>query len=112
MTEFRARIGKVRMKAGAQVSVIEGGRKSPEGACEGDLMREAREAAEHGEMEAFLLVTIHDGSARFSHRIERGCSFPRSLMPAYVAELIRRYALTEHDARKVFDDMFAWVDKR
>lgn len=115
MNEFRARIGRVRMKnGGADVRVLEGARSDWQGeeTPEATLLRSAREIAAEGPVAAFVIVTFGpDGRTCFNSRFTDESPITRSLMPTYVAELVRRYVIVQEEARARFDDMFQWVER-
>jgi hypothetical protein len=123
VTEFRARIGRIRMKnGGADVRVLN---RNPDGAASidpngedwrGTVVRNARAVADMATSEAplvgYLLIGFYgDGctSVGFRYDVDR-CPVPRALMPSWVAEIIRRDMITEPDTRDVFNDMFYWRD--
>lgn len=115
MSEFRARIGRVRMKnGGADVRVIQ---RQDEGEdWRGTVIRNARTVADHATEDAplvgYLLIGFYgDGcsSVGFRYDPER-TPIPRALMPAWVEEVVRRDMLTAVEAKDTFNDMFEWRD--
>lgn len=108
---FAARIGRVRMKAGgADVHIIDGWSSPDEETVGATLVRSARDYADVG-VHSFMLIGFdNSGDVLFQHRTDGKLPLPRTLLPAYVAEMIRRYVLTDTQARIVFDDMFQWVE--
>jgi hypothetical protein len=116
VSEFRARIGRVRMKnGGADVRLLE----SKPGLDGGDdwrgaIVRNARTVAEQGTTESplagYVLVGVfQDGSASVGYRYDPDtCPIPRSLFPSWLAEIIRRDLITDNSARDVFNEMFEW----
>ena len=112
MNDFRARIGRVRMKSGgADVHIIEGFALPDEESPEATLNRSAREAADGGGVAAFALtVFMSDGRVLFNWRHTDECPIARTLLPEYIGELVRRYALTRHEAEETFDSMFQWAE--
>ena len=112
MSDFAARVGRVRMKnGGAYLTVIEGWQSPDEETCEAALYDVTREVADRRDLSAFFLTTMHtDGEVTFSHFIDGDCGIPRTLLPAYVGELVRRNVLTRSDSRQVFETMFEWAE--
>lgn len=118
MAEFRARISRVRMKAGgADVRVL---RQEPANGDEdwrGTILANAKRIADASEESAplvgYLIVGLFgDGSTSTGFRCDHArCSIPRALWPAWMEEVVRREVVTEPRARAVFDDMFEWQDK-
>jgi hypothetical protein len=113
MTDFRARIGRVRMKSGgADVRVLHTPQPNDGGTenWRGKLIEHAKEVAGYeGVLDGYVVIGLwEDGcrslAYRFSPRI------PRDLMPSYVAEMLRRDAITEHEAKETFNSMFEWRD--
>lgn len=118
MTEFRAHIGRIRMKnGGADVRVLNRDPVNPDGEnWRGKIIENARVIAafdEPGsELVGYLMIGIFtDGktSLGFRHDKER-CPIPLSLMPSWVAELVRRDMIVEREARDTFNEMFEWVE--
>lgn len=111
MSEFAARIARVRMKkGGADLHIIEGWQEPEEESSAATLVRSAREYADVGVAGFILLGFDNEGQVLFQHRTDGDLPIPRTLLPTYVAELVRRYVLTDTQARVVFDDMFKWVE--
>jgi hypothetical protein len=110
--EFRARIGRVRMKGGgADVRVIEGFAIPRGESASASLAREARECLQAGDIAAFVFLAISpEGRCHFAYRYESGCPLSRNLLPSYIEELTRTMIVTRAEASKVFDDMFEWRD--
>lgn len=118
MTEFRARIGRVRMKnGGADVLILPA---KPNGDDEiswrGALVRAAKMVAENdhsGELAGYFIAGIFsDGatSTGFRYDPER-CPIPRALMPAWIEEIVRRDMVTAVEADGVFNEKFEWVER-
>jgi hypothetical protein len=114
MNEFRARIGRVRMKnGGADVRVIEGFSppKAEAESVAGAMLRASRDMAEEGPIGAFLTVAFTEsGGVLFNWKYTAECGLSRTLMVPYIAELARRYLLTREEASECFNDMFKWVE--
>jgi hypothetical protein len=113
MNEFRARIGRVRMKSGgADVRVIEGFRvPDDDESPAATLHRTARELTAEGQVAAFVIAAfMTDGRVSFNWRYTDDCPMARTLMPPYIAELTRRYVLTREEASQRFNEMFEWVE--
>lgn len=116
MNEFRARIGRIRMKnGGADVRVVDRQPTNPDGEnwC-GTVVRNARAVAEHSTptdpLVGYILVGFYAGGATsigFRYDPER-CVIPRSLMPAWIAEVVRRDMITASEAKSTFNEMFEW----
>jgi hypothetical protein len=116
MTDFSARISRVKMKdGGADVRVL----RSKPGLDGGDdwrgaIVRNARAVAEMGSdaqpLVGYVLVGVFgDGSASVGYRYDPdACPIPRALFPAWVAEVVRRDLITDVEARDVFHQMFEW----
>jgi hypothetical protein len=119
MADFAARIGRVRMKnGGADVRVLES-KPGLDGAEDwrGAIVRNARAIAEMATDDAplsgYVVVGLYgDGctSVAFRYDLESGGIIPRALLPAYVAEVIRRDLISAEESRDVFNDMFQWVE--
>lgn len=117
MTEFRARISRVRTKAGAHLSFLPtpltwGDPAEPEN-WRGKLVHHAKTIADNDEtgskLDGFAVIGFFsDGSTSIGFRMPE--RIPRCLMPAYVAEILRRDVITDHEAERVFDDKFEWVE--
>lgn len=118
MTEFRARVGRIRMKnGGADVRVLERTIDSGDGEdWRGTVVRNARAlgefATEDAPLVGYILIGFYgNGESSVGFRYDdKLCHIPRSLMPAWVAELIRRDMVTVPEAREVFDSKFECVD--
>lgn len=114
MTEFRARIGRIRMKnGGAEVRLLKGG-VSDVPDRRGELMRHARRLAEMSEQSDPLVGHIVIGFYA-SGKSSVGCFYdgdtcpvPRALLPAWTEELVRRDLVTDPEARDIFDQKFEW----
>jgi hypothetical protein len=112
MTEFRARIGRIRMKnGGADVHVLNGFTPPDnDEAVEATLFRTAREIVADP-VSAFMLVAFApDGRTFFNWRWTDGSPISRTMMVPYIAELARRYVISREEASERFDEMFQWVD--
>lgn len=118
MTDFAARIGRVRMKnGGADVHVLES-KPGPDGAEDwrGAVVRNAKAVAEMGTdaspLVGYLLIGIFgDGATSVGFRVDEDrCVVPRALFPAWVAEIVRRDLVSAQEAEIVFDNRFQWVE--
>lgn len=118
MTEFRARIGRIRMKnGGADVRVLES-KRGPDGGDDwrGAIVRNAKSVAEQDTPDSplvgYILIGMYgDGATSVGFRYDNDrCLIPRSLMPAWVAEIIRRDMVTAPEASDKFNEMFYWQD--
>jgi len=109
VTVARTRIGRVRMKSGgADLRVLHQTTPNPEGKnYRGALLNGARKISEMGspgsDLVGFFIVGFFsDGSASVGfHWDNERSPIPRSLMPAYVAELVRRDMITCPEADEV-----------
>jgi hypothetical protein len=116
MAEFRARIGRIRMKnGGADVRVLPTAPSLPD--RRGGMMKHTRMVIDHSEEHDPLVGHIVIGffasgksSVGFYHNPDT-CPIPRALLPAWIKELVRRDLITEVEARDVFNEMFEWRDK-
>jgi len=119
VSEFRARIGRIRMKnGGAEVRVLTS-KPGPDGADDwrGAIVRNARAVAEMGTndnpLAGYVLVGIfEDGgtSVGWRYNFEARNAIPRMLLPSWLAEIVRRDLISGNEARGVFNEMFQWVD--
>jgi hypothetical protein len=118
MSEFAARISRVRMKDGASVTILPtpmdyGDPDLPEN-WRGKLIEHAKRIAGYdepkSELDGFLVIGMFsDGSTSIGLRIPD--RLPRPLIPGYVAEILRRDVITECAAERVFDAHFEWVEQ-
>ncbi len=117
--EFRARIGRIRMKnGGADVRVIDRSAVSPGGEdWRGNIIDCARKSAglatEDAPLVGFVVVGLYgDGAASVGYRYDlESRTIPRALLPEWIAEIIRRDMIAQPDAREVFNEMFEWRDE-
>lgn len=109
MSEFRARIGRIRMKSGgADLRVLHTPMPNADGEenWRGKMIENAKGIASYeGDLDGYVVIGLwRDGrrslAYRFSPRI------PRELMPSYVAEMLRREEIVKHEARETFNSMF------
>jgi hypothetical protein len=106
------RIGKVRMKAtGFEFRVIDGPR-DPENDMGATMMRHARETSQwQGMVGSIVIGVFEDGKSSVAFRWDdKACPIPRSLVPAWLAEIARRELITDIEAAEIFDSKFEWVD--
>lgn len=116
MTEFRARIARIRMKnGGAEVRVLRREPINPDGEdYRGKVVENARRVAEMATDEAplvgYVLVGLYrDGTTSVGYRYDlNDCPVPRMILPEWIAEIIRRDMITAPEARDVFNEMFEW----
>ena len=116
MTEFKARIGRVRMKnGGADVRLIEGfapRSREEEETPEATLLRSAREISAEGPVACFAIVSFSsEGKVAFNWRFTDESPIARTLLPSYISELVRRYMITREEASVRFNEMFEWREK-
>lgn len=106
------RIGKVRMKeTGFEFRVIPGV-ESPTDDFGATMIRHAREIATAESVAGFIILGVsEDGGYRCGFRWDDARSpMPRTLVPSYVAEVLRRELITDVSAETVFDQKFEWVE--
>jgi hypothetical protein len=118
VTEFAARIGRIRMKAGgADVRVLDTKRSDGEGEnWRGKIMENARVTADMATdaepLVGYVVIGVYAGGAStvsFRYDPERS-HIPRTLFPAWVEETIRRDMITNREASDTFNEMFEWRD--
>lgn len=108
MTVARVRIGRVRMKAGgADLRVLHNCSPIPADNWRGKFMEHSRAISEMGspgsELVGYLVIGVFSDDAvstAFRWNNPRS-AIPRSLMPAYVAEIVRRDMVTAPEADEV-----------
>ena len=115
MTEFRARIGRVRMKnGGADIHVLDRNDDNDGENWRGKIIEHARQIAEQGEpdssLSGFLVIGFFsDGRTSTGFRYDKDrCPIPRALMPSWIAEIIRRDMITGAEAEYTFNQMYEW----
>lgn len=118
MTDFAARIRRVRLHGGADVHVLQTPMPDdingdPEN-WRGKLISHAKNISGQGEpggeLDGYLIVGLfEDGSSSLAFRLP--ARIPQCLVPAYITELIRRDAVVSREAERVFDYKFEWVEK-
>lgn len=119
MTDFAARISRVRMKEGADIHVLHTPREhlNENGEAEnlrGKIIEHAKQVAAYDEptstLDGFLVIGLyHDGSASVGFRLP--ARIPSALAPAYIAEMLRRDAVTSRESQNTFNRMFYWQDR-
>lgn len=117
MDEARTRIGRVRMKnGGADVRVLHQQPANGEEDWRGSILKNARAVSEQATDDAplvgYVLVGIYaDGCTSVGYRYDsKTCPIPRTLLPAWLAETVRRDLLINEEARDVFNEMFEWKE--
>jgi hypothetical protein len=118
MSEFAARIRRVRLKmGGADVHILERKGVNPDGEdWRGTILGHAKSiaalATDDAPLAGFLVIGFFgDGATSAGFRMDQAkCAVPKAMWPAWAAEIVRRDMITEGEARNVFDDMFQWVD--
>lgn len=106
------RIGKVRMKdTGFEFRVIQGV-VDPETDNGARLLRAARSIGCDHDLVGYLVIGLtRGGGYRCGYRWhDEESPIPRTLMPSYLAEVVRRELVTECVAEDVFDQKFEWVE--
>lgn len=105
-----ARIGRIRMKdGGAEIRVLhqETADAGGEENWRGKIVEHARMIAEDSKPDAelvgfFVLGLFSDGSHSMGLRLDDDrCPIPRTLMPAYVEDIIRRDCITGPEAEGI-----------
>lgn len=117
MSEFAARIGRIRMKSGGAEFRILNNQKVIDGEEDwrGSVIKAARSLGEHATDEVplvgYLVIGFYsDGMVATGYRYDDRCPVPKALMPAWLAEIVRRDVLMEGEARFVFNEMFERID--
>lgn len=113
MSEFRARIGRVRMKSGgADVRLFPTAPTLPD--RRGEMMRHTRIVIDNSEETDPLVGHVVIGFFA-SGKSSVGCFYdgaacpvPRALLPAWTEELVRRDLVTDPEIREIFDQKFEW----
>lgn len=117
MSDFRARIRRVRMKDGADVTILDTERPhgDPENPSNwrGDMIRHAKMIGDGDEpgsrIQGYLVVGMFsDGRTSIGYKLDS--TIPRTLMVAWLSEILRRDMITELEAERVFDEHFQWVE--
>jgi hypothetical protein len=106
------RIGKVRMKAtGFEFRVIPGA-DDPESDIGASMIRHARSIAQwQGLAGAIVIGVFEDGRNSVGFRWDDARSpLPRSVMPTWIAEIVRREMITAPEAGEVFNENFQWAE--
>jgi hypothetical protein len=107
MAEFRARIGRIKMKnGGAEVRILPATSPNPDGEdWRGKIIENARYIAEQATNDAplvgyFILGMFGDGCTSTGFRFDPSfCNIiPRALMPSWIAEIARRDIVTSAEA--------------
>lgn len=116
--EFRTRLRRVRMKnGGADVRVLDLPKPNPEGEdWRGSIIASARQIGEYVSDEkplvGYVILGLYgDGTTSLGWRYDfEICPIPRALLPAWLAEVVRRDLISECEARDVFNEMFEWQE--
>lgn len=106
-----ARIGRIRMKnGGAEVRLIRQETPNPDGEnWRGDIVRCARNIAGHSkpgsELVGFVVLGLFaDGATSIGWRYDyERAMVPRAVLPAWIAEVIRRDLITHPEAVETFN---------
>lgn len=107
MNEFRARIGRVRMKAGgADVVVLD--QERIVGNMPTEFMDHARfmalDSEPGSELAGYVIVALYsDGARNVGFDLTGDHKVPRELLPALFAELVRRKVLMQAEACEVIN---------
>jgi len=105
------RIGKVRMKeTGFEFRVMQGP-PEPESDFGARMMACARAISSDPDLVGYVVIGLTPDAYRCGFRWDdEHSSIPRTLFPAYMAEVLRREMLTGPEAASVFDEKFEWVE--
>ena len=108
---FAARIRSVRMKnGGATVRVLHTPQPNDGENWNGKMVENAKAMAGQGDVTGYVVLAFYaDGTRSAGFRMTP--LVPRELFPSYVAEILRRDAITEYEAEMVFDRKFEWRDE-
>lgn len=93
-----ARIGKIRLKSsGTEVRILNRQEREDGENYKGLIIQHARMIAETDEeMVGFVVIGLFaDGSFNDSCRLDASGAVGRTMMPSYVAEIVRRSVITE-----------------
>lgn len=95
-----ARIGKIRLKSGgAEVRLLHRQTREDGENWRGVIVDHAREIAAHqpndGMVGFFIVAMFEDGGYSSSHRMDKAARIHRTLLPSYIAEVVRRDMLME-----------------
>lgn len=94
----RVRIGKIKMKAGgAEVRILPRQSRDDGENYKGLIVNHARMIADDDkEMVGFVVIGIFaDGTYNEGSRLDAGAAIGRTMLPSYIAEIVRRSALME-----------------
>lgn len=113
MRDFRARISRVRMKEGASVTILPGGRQPDAESVHGLLRRYASQISDMdgpgSALDGFIVIGIFsDGMTSVGYDLPT--RIPRALAVPYLSEVMRRDIIMDAEAERVFDDKFQWVE--
>lgn len=115
MSEFRARIGKVRMKAGgAELHIIDG--PDHQDGKEAKLLQMARFVADESEegssLEGFIILAFYSDKCRnILFDLDGDHGIPREMFPAYAEELVRRKCIMQAEACDVVNRANGWDEE-
>jgi hypothetical protein len=113
VTDFGARIGRVRMKGGADLHILKTTLPTEPAGIEARAVNHLRKIAswsnDQAPLDGYMLIGMFgDGTTSVAF------SLPDRLTPtlaaAWLTEIIRRDLITEREAERVFDNMFQWVE--
>jgi len=113
------RLRTIRYKDGRAPLTVLHNRPAPNGENDwrGKLIENAKAIAELGEEDSalcgYVVLGIYaDGKTSLGFRYDsrQRHSIPRTMIPSWIAEVVRRDIVAGPEARAVFDDMFQWVE--
>lgn len=94
----QARIGKVTYKPGIVPFPIYYPETNPQGDClKGQIVKAAKEIADYEEgMVGYVVVGLfEDGTHSMGYYLDPDCNIGQTMMPSLIADIVRRYVLTE-----------------
>ena len=112
MSDFAARISRVRMKSGgAEIRVFQ---RPDCGIADrrGELMRHARIVVDGSEANDALVGHMVIGffasgkSSVGCYHDQDTCRIPRALLPAWIEDIVRREMIVDPEVRDMFNEMF------
>jgi hypothetical protein len=111
MTEFNARISRVRMKEGADVHILNPAREEEPEGLEAAMLRQVKmikgQSEPGSDLDGFIMIGLFsDGTSSMGYRAPK--RLPRALLVAYLSEVLRRDVIMDAEAEEVFHNMFEW----
>ena len=104
------RLRRVRFKDGRTIEVLNNRYPHDEENWNGKLVENAKSMAEDSDLAGYIIITLHkDGAHSYSARIDKD-AVPATMLPSFVAEIVRRYSVTNPEAVDAFRENFEWVE--